>query len=103
MTNSCPSKGDAEQFIRFLLSDEAQKDMAEVGPMTVLSTLGSQLTDIKPYYGIFAKQLQTARPRLPHPEYPKIETILSTEVQKAFTGDTTVQAALDSAAKQIDG
>ncbi|NYD40075.1 extracellular solute-binding protein [Nocardioides panaciterrulae] len=103
MTNSCPSKGDAEQFIRFLLSDEAQKDMAEVGQMPVLSTLGSQLTDIKPYYGIFAKQLETARPRLPHPEYPKIETILSTEVQKAFTGDTTVQAALDSAAKQIDG
>jgi multiple sugar transport system substrate-binding protein len=102
MTNSCPSKSQAEEFIRFLLGDEAQKDMAETGQMPVLSGLGSQLTDIKPYYGVFAKQLETARPRLPHPEYPKIEEILKTEVQKAFTGDTTVQEALDSAAEQID-
>ncbi len=103
MTNTCPSKSDAADFIRFLLSEEAQKDMAEVGQMPVLSGLGSELTDIKPYYGVFAKQLETARPRPPHPEYPKIEAILRTEVQKAFTGNTSVQDALDSAAKQIDG
>jgi multiple sugar transport system substrate-binding protein len=102
MTDSCPSKDEAEQFVRFLLGDEAQTDMAETGQMPVLSGLGSQLTDIKPYYGVFAEQLKTARPRLPHPEYPKIEEILSTEVQKAFTGDVTVQQALDSAAEQID-
>lgn len=103
MTSSCPSKDDAEDFIRFMLSDEAQKDMAETGQMPVLSGMGSELTDIKPYYGTFAKQLETAKPRPPHPEYPKMEEILRTEVQKAFTGDASVQEALDAAAEQIDG
>ena len=71
MTNSCPSKTDAEEFVRFLLSDEAQKDMAEVGQMPVLSGLGSQLTDIKPYYGVFAKQLRDGSPAAAAPAVPE--------------------------------
>jgi multiple sugar transport system substrate-binding protein len=102
MTQTCPSKEESLDFIRYLLGPEAQKAMAETGQMPVLESLGSELTDIKPYYGTFAEQLETARPRLPHPEYPKIEEILRTEVQKAFTGEQTVQEALDSAAEQID-
>ncbi len=102
MTESCPSKDESMEFIRYLLSPEAQKAMAETGQMPVLESLGSELTDIKPYYADFADQLETARPRLPHPEYPKIEEILRVEVQKAFTGEQSVQQALDSAAEQID-
>ena len=83
-------------------SAAAFRKLWPVGQMPVLKDLGSQLTDIQPYYGVFAQQLQTARPRLPHPKYPKIEEIISTEVQKAFKGDETVQQALDAAARQID-
>ncbi|MGZ4699198.1 MAG: extracellular solute-binding protein, partial [Oryzihumus sp.] len=102
MTSSCENKDQAAEFSRYMLSDEAQTAMAKVGQMPVLKDLGSKLTDIQPYYGVFAQQLQTARPRLPHPKYPKIEEIISTEVQKAFKGDETVQQALDAAARQID-
>jgi multiple sugar transport system substrate-binding protein len=102
MTSSCDHQPQAAEFARYLLGDDAQTAMAKVGQMPVLTDLGSKLTDIQPYYAIFAEQLKTAQPRLPHPQYPKIEAIISTEVQKALKGQQTVQQALDSAAKQID-
>jgi multiple sugar transport system substrate-binding protein len=102
MTSSCDHQAQAAEFARYMLGEDAQTAMAKVGQMPVLADLGSKLTDIEPYYGIFAEQLKTARPRLPHPQYPKIETIISTEVQKAFKGQESVQQALDSAAKQVD-
>jgi len=102
MTSSCENKDQAADFARYMLGDEAQTAMAKVGQMPVLKDMGSKLTAIQPYYGVFTQQLQTSRARLPHPQYPKIETILSTEVQKAFKGDETVQQALDAAASQID-
>jgi multiple sugar transport system substrate-binding protein len=102
MTSSCPDKPQAAEFARYMLGEDAQVAMAKVGQMPVLKDLGSTLTDIQPYYAAFAEQLQTAKPRLPNPQYPKIETIISTEVQKALKGEQTVQQALDSAAAQID-
>lgn len=102
MTASCREKAAAAQFAEYLLSPDAQLAMAKVGQMPVLADLGDQLTDIQSYYGVFAEQLKTARPRPPQPQYTKLEDILSAEVQKAFTGKQSVSAALDSAAKQID-
>lgn len=102
MTSSCDHQPQAADFARYLLGADAQTAMAKVGQMPVLTDLGSKLTDIQPYYAIFAEQLKTAQPRLPHPQYPKIEAIISTEVQKALKGKQTVQQALDNAAKQID-
>ncbi len=102
LTQSCEQPEAAMDVIRFMLSDFAQTEMARVGQMPVLSDLGDQLTDIQPYYAIFAEQLQTARPRTPHPQYPKIEEVMSTEIQRAFRGEVSVQEALDSAAEQID-
>ena len=64
--------------------------------------LVSQMVAIHPYYAIFLKQLATARPRVPTPQYPKIEAIIGNEVQKAFQGKQTVQQALTNAAKDID-
>jgi multiple sugar transport system substrate-binding protein len=102
MTKSCASKGAAASFARHLMSPDAQLTMAKAGQMPVLSNLGSKLTDIAPYYGIFVDQLATARPRPPVPDYTKIEDLMATEVQKALRGEQSVQTALDGAAKQID-
>jgi multiple sugar transport system substrate-binding protein len=68
----------------------------------VRTDLTSQMLAIHPYYKIFLQQLKTARPRVPTPQYPKIESIISDDVQKAFQGKQTVQQALNDAAKQID-
>jgi multiple sugar transport system substrate-binding protein len=102
MTNASSNKPAAEQFIDYMLSPTAQLAMAKVGQMSVRTDLVSQMEAIHPYYKAFMTQLKTARPRIPTPQYPKIESIISDEVQKAFEGKETVRQALTSAAKQVD-
>ncbi len=92
----------AAEFLRYLLSQDAQLAMAKVGQMPVLSDLGEQLTSINAYYAPFVTQLATARPRTPTPAWPKIDDILKAQIQQAIQGDISVQDALDQAAAQID-
>lgn len=102
LTKDSQNKTAAAAFLRYLLSEEAQLAMAKVGQMPVLSSLGSKLADIQPYYATFAEQLKTAKPRTPTPAWSKIDTILGNQVQAAVKGSQPVQAALDAAATQID-
>ena len=101
MSQSSKHKAAALQFIRFMLSPWAQTQMAHAGQMPVRADVSKQLTKINAYFGIFAKQLKTARPRTPSPNWPQIDTILGNAIASAFKGES-VQKALDSAAKQID-
>jgi multiple sugar transport system substrate-binding protein len=102
MTQSSKHKQAAETFIRFMLSPWTQTQMAHAGQIPVRTDVTKQLTKINAYYAIFEKQLQTARPRTPSPNWPQIDTILGKAVANALkSGDT--QGSLDSAAKQIDG
>lgn len=102
MTQSSKNKAAAAEFIRFLLSKPAQIEMAKVGQMSIRKDLKAQLTKIRPYYGIFIDQLATARPRTPHPAWPKIDAVIDAQVAKAIKGDLTVKEALTDAARQID-
>jgi multiple sugar transport system substrate-binding protein len=102
MTQASKHKAAAEQFIQFMLSKWAQTQMAHAGQMPVRTDLTKQLTKINAYYGIFQKQLRTARPRTPVPNWPQIDTVLGNAIATALkSGDT--KGALDSAAQQIDG
>src|SRR3954453_718555 len=101
MAQSSKHKQAAEEFIRFMLSPWAQTQMAHAGQMPVRADVSTQLTKINAYFGIFAKQLKTAQPRTPSPNWSKIDTILGNAIASAFKGDS-VQKALDDAAKQID-
>lgn len=74
--------------------------MAKVGQMSVLAEL--DVTALNDYYDVFVEQLATARARTPHPQYPQIEEVLSTQVQRAFSGEVSVEEALTVAAEQID-
>ena len=103
MTQSSKHKAAAEQFIRFMLSPWAQTQMAHAGQMPVRTDVGRQLTKINSYYSIFMKQLATARPRTPSPNWAQIDTVLGTAVAKAINGSETTQQALNDAASQIDG
>jgi multiple sugar transport system substrate-binding protein len=68
--------------------------------MSVLKNL--DVVSIDPNYAIFVKQLATAKPRPVVPAWPKIDDLLQKKLQAAFRGETTLQAALDSAATEID-
>ena len=102
MMKSSKKKGASAAFIRFTLTKWAQLEMAKVGQMTIRTDLTKQMTRIRPYYGIFLEQLKTARPRAPHPQWPKIDQVLGNYVTKAFKGDLTPQQALTQAAREID-
>ncbi len=76
LTQGSDNKAAAAEFMRFLLSEESQLAMAEVGQMPVLTSVGEQLTAIHDYYAIFVEQLATARPRTPTPAWPRIDDVL---------------------------
>jgi multiple sugar transport system substrate-binding protein len=102
MMKSSKKKGSSAAFIRFMLTKWAQLEMAKVGQMTIRTDLTKQMTRIRPYYAIFLQQLKTARPRSPHPQWPKIDQVLGNYIAQAFKGDLTPQQALDRAAREID-
>jgi multiple sugar transport system substrate-binding protein len=101
LSQSSKNKAAALQFIRFMTSPWAQEQMAHAGQMPVRSDVAKQLTKINRYFGIFAKQLTTARPRTPSANWPQIDTVLGNAVAAALKGQP-VKSALDDAARQID-
>ncbi len=52
---------------------------------------------------VFAEQLESARNRGPHPEWPRISRAIQTAFQSVLTGEAEPQAALDTARAEIDG
>jgi multiple sugar transport system substrate-binding protein len=102
MSQQSKNKAAAAEFIRFMLSPWTQTQMARVGQMPVRMDVSKELTKINAYYAIFAKQLKTAKPRTPSPNWSKIDSILGTAVANAIKGSSSTQASLDDAAKQID-
>jgi multiple sugar transport system substrate-binding protein len=52
-------------------------------------------------YATFKKQMEFARARGPHPEWPAISAALQTAIQEALTGRSTAAQALEKASKVI--
>ncbi|HLI07200.1 MAG TPA: extracellular solute-binding protein [Ktedonobacteraceae bacterium] len=91
----------ATTFMQFMTSEAAQVPLGEVGQMPVLTSLTND-SRMPAYFSAFAQQLQTAKPRPVTPNYTKIDTILTNAFNLAFRGQASAQAALNSAAQQID-
>ncbi len=96
------NKEAAAEFVRYMLSPETQLALAEAGQVPVRADVADQAVKAHPYFQIFFDQLKTARARLPHPNWPKIESILTDAGQVILRGEKTPQAALDEAAAKID-
>ena len=94
--------GDAAmKWAAFLLSEESQKMMAEVG---VIPTLSGLIGDpsMPDYFGVFLEQLETAQARVPHPKWGDMDGAINNAYQRMLRGEQTVQAALDQAAAEIN-
>jgi multiple sugar transport system substrate-binding protein len=102
MTKASKNKQAAEEFMQYMLGTFAQTQMARAGQMPVIKTSSNWLTKIHPYYATYLKQIATAKPRTPTPKWTQIDTVITTDVAKAFTGSESVQQALTDAATQID-
>lgn len=98
------NKDPAWKFVQFLLSPETQITMAKTGQIPVISSaLQDPYIVEHPYYGTYLKQLETAKPRTPHPAWNRIEEAVQTAFQKVLAGDASAQDAFDAAAKEVDG
>lgn len=102
ITKASAHQEAAAAFVSFMLSEQAQRAMAEVGQMPVLSSLGSEMTSIQAYYAAFVSQLATARPRPPTPGWNEIDLAIKTRLQAAFVGDGNIEQAMNDLAPQID-
>lgn len=94
----------ATEFIRYMLSNDAQFGMASVGQMPVLQSSSdpANLAKMPDYFGIFFQQLKTAKARTPTPLYNRIEQIFSDDGTAILNGSVTPQQGLDDAASKID-
>ncbi len=99
--DSAKDKAAAATWIAYLMSPEAQKMMAEVGVMPTLSSLVGD-KDLPEYFPVFMEQLKTAKARVPHPSWQKMDDAINQAYQHILRGDMTVQAALDQAADEIN-
>lgn len=102
LTASSKHKAAAEKFIAFTQTAKFQLAMAKTGQMTVVPGYAAQQAKIAAYYAVYSTQLKTAKSRIASPNQSKIDTVLGNTLTPAFLGTTTVKAALDSAASQID-
>ncbi len=96
-------KEAAMTFMKYLLSEETQLKLVSVGQMPVLkSAVDSDVIKNHEFFGVFLKQLETAKARTPHPQWSKIEEIMTNTGSAILNGDVEVQAGLDEAAAEID-
>jgi multiple sugar transport system substrate-binding protein len=91
----------AMTWLAFLLSEDAQRMMAEVG---VIPTRSSLIGDpsLPAYFDIFLQQLETAQARVPHPRWSDMDSAINNAFQRMLRGEQTVQEALDQAADEIN-
>jgi multiple sugar transport system substrate-binding protein len=96
-------KEAAAEFMRFMLSEEIQLKMAEVGQMPVLkSSLESDYIKNHEFFGYFLEQLKTAKARTPHPNWNKIEETYTLAGGIYLRGEKSFEEAFDEAATTID-
>lgn len=91
----------AMEWISFLMGEESQKMMAEVGVIPTLSALADD-SSLPEYFGVFLEQLATAQARVPHPGWSDMDNAINNAFQRMLNGDQTPQAALDQAAEEIN-
>lgn len=91
----------AMKWVSFLMSEESQKMMAEVGVIPTLSGLTGDPA-MPEHFDIFMQQLETAKARVPHPKWSEMDNAINNAFQRMLRGDQSVQEALDQAASEID-
>lgn len=103
MFSDSSNKDAAWTFLQFLLSPWGQMTMATTGQIPVITAALSDPYIVNhPYYGIYLEQLQTAKPRTPHPTYNRIEAAVENAVQRVLMGEMSAQASFDQAALEVD-
>jgi len=98
---SSKNQAAALKWAAFLLSEQSQRMMAEVGVIPTLSTLAGD-SSLPSYFGVFLEQLKTAQARVPHPKWGDMDGAINNAFQRMLRGEQSPQQALDQAAEEIN-
>jgi len=91
----------AMQWVAYLLSEESQLMMAEVGVIPTLSSLIGNPA-LPSYFDVFLRQLETAQARVPHPSWGDMDGAINNAFQRMLRNEQSPQEALDQAAEEIN-
>jgi multiple sugar transport system substrate-binding protein len=94
-------KDAALAWTHFLMSEESQRLLAEVGVVPTLASLAGDPA-LPEYFDVFMTQLETAQARVPHPRWGDMDTAINEAFQRMLQGTQTPQEALDQAAEEIN-
>jgi len=94
---------EAWTFAKWMMGDAPQKIMSKTG---LIPTNKAAANDPKflevPFVKEYVKQLETALPRTPIPQWGEMEEVLNKAFEKALRGEGSAKSVLDDAAKKID-
>ncbi|HTG71933.1 MAG TPA: extracellular solute-binding protein [Candidatus Udaeobacter sp.] len=94
---------EAWTFAKWMLGDEPQKIMSKLGLIPTNKTAANDPAFLEqPFVTEYVKQLETALPRTPIPQYGEMEGIVNLAFEKAVRGELSPKEALDEAAKNIE-
>ncbi|MDQ8734348.1 extracellular solute-binding protein [Paenibacillus sp. LHD-38] len=94
---------EAWTFAKWMLGDEPQKIMSKLGLIPTNKNAANDPAFLaQPFVAEYVKQLETALPRTPIPQYGEMEGIVNLAFEKAIRGELEPKAALDEAAKNIE-
>ncbi|KKI89296.1 hypothetical protein WQ54_25760 [Bacillus sp. SA1-12] len=90
-------------FAKWMLTEEPQKLMAESGLIpTNMKAANDPAVLENPYIANYVKQLETAMPRTPIPQWSEAEKVINLNFEKVIRGKMSAKEAMDDAAKKAD-
>lgn len=104
LLTSAPHNNSAKQFIHYMLSREAQKEMmVRFGWFSVLNPLyeDPELAEMLPLLPRYASFVHLAKATYKGEDIRKLESVLSNEIIPALLGKKNLKQALDDAATQL--
>lgn len=97
------NKSAAWEFVKYMVTEDSRLKMAKAGILPVLKSLAdAQYIKEHDFFPIYLKQMETAKARTPHYNWPQIKDTLTTAFEAAIRGKKSPEQALQDAASKID-
>jgi len=93
---------EAFAVIEYMQSDEVLQNAWDIGRLPPRPSVVIEDPAYAQAYDAFQEQMQFARVRGPHPQWPEISRHIQTAIQEAVAGQSTPEEALAKAAEQVD-
>lgn len=97
-----PNKEGAWEFMKFMTSDWAQEQMAQVGQIPVNTTALESATVAEQDYAPFLEAITTAKARPPVAAWSDIDSALTNAMTDIIVNGADVQSTLDALAAEVD-